>query len=87
METVAEFIDGSISSVMLVLFMLLLRRGECLGSLLRIPRASVRKTIILIEVLYDIPHTTKTNFGILVQISPRPLPFTSFPIHYSPVFL
>jgi hypothetical protein len=50
------------------------------------PRATVRKTIILIEVFYDIPHTTKANFGILFQISPRPL-LSFFPIHYSPVFL
>jgi hypothetical protein len=28
METVAEFMDGNISSVMLVLFMLVLRRGR-----------------------------------------------------------
>jgi hypothetical protein len=46
-------------------------------------RFSARRPSIVIGVHHGSPRFHQENTGIVPQIRPRPLPSTSFPIHYS----
>jgi hypothetical protein len=43
--------------------------------------------ILTCFVFRRFPQTVHTNSGTLIKMRPLPLPFTSFPIHYTPIIL
>jgi hypothetical protein len=50
-------------------------------------RFSVRRPAFLTEFICDLPQSLRANAGIVTEIMPRPLPASSFPIHYSLIIL